>query len=32
VREVFVAGALSVMVAQVAGYAAAWAGWWWARR
>lgn len=32
VREGFVAGALSVMLAQIIGYGAAWAGWWWARR
>ncbi|MFN9925351.1 MAG: hypothetical protein ACK53I_00235 [Phenylobacterium sp.] len=31
-REGFVAGALSVMLAQIVGYGAAWAGWWLARR
>jgi hypothetical protein len=28
----FVAGALTVMMAQVVGYAIAWLGWWWSRR
>jgi hypothetical protein len=28
----FVTGALTVMLAQIAGYVIAWAGWWWSRR
>ncbi|MDZ4375609.1 MAG: hypothetical protein U1C74_29870 [Phenylobacterium sp.] len=28
----FVAGALTVMMAQVVGYGVAWLGWWWSRR
>jgi hypothetical protein len=28
----FVAGVLTVMIAQLVGYTVAWAGWWWSRR